>query len=129
MSFMSCTTSDSPAASALISARSLPQKVACSGPPVGASDVVGDSVNDGAGVGLALTEPPPQAQHMMIDEKSVSSTRPQSLGVLSYHEEQPSPYGSVAPSSVSKHSPLVVRRRPRRGADAAQAQPPQSQPS
>ena len=53
MSFMTCTTSDSPGASALISARIRPQTAACSGPPVGADDVVGHAVNDGASVGLA----------------------------------------------------------------------------
>jgi hypothetical protein len=46
--------------------------------------------------------PPPQAQHMALDEKTSLSYNPHHDGEPAY-STQLSPYGSVAPPSVSLH--------------------------
>ena len=49
-----------------------PSSVSTQSPLVGADDVLGHAVNVGVLVGLALTEPPQQRQHMTFDEKPPS---------------------------------------------------------
>ena len=95
---------DTPGASVPIAVSICVHVLASTGAHVGACDVLGDPVTDGAEVGNLVAEPPPQTQHMSIDEKMAVSAEPQSLGLTSYYEAQSSPYGSVAPSSVSKQA-------------------------
>eukprot|EP00964_Phaeocystis_antarctica_P105889 scaffold70870_cov51-Phaeocystis_antarctica.AAC.1 len=58
----------------------------------------GEGGDDGDG-----TAPPPQTQHMVFEEKSVSSVLPQKKTLSLYPDEQPSPRLSVAVPSKSLH--------------------------